>query len=356
VAHPAAAIDADVAIDTERRRASWIDWLVRRVEDLPGPTWAAYVVLAALGIAVGNAIPWLDGKPITLDPYWTVFGLFPVSELALIHYLDWVADGAVRRFRPLTGLGDEAFERLRRRFVSIPPGSAGVFAVLWVVGGFTSSMIDPGPHRLIGVSVPSAVVTVVFEAAINGLLSALIIKAFRRMLDVERIHRAAPRIDLFDPAPLYAFSRLTSQTAIGFLYILIVLIPSLAPRYLQSETTRIGFTALVVGLTATAVAVFILPLYGMHRRIVAEKERLQSVAGERLRGLLDELERDAAHVDLSRADGLNKLLASVISERELINKLPTWPWQAATLRGFVSALLLPVVVYLMARTAERVVL
>jgi len=109
-------------------------------------------------------------------------------------------------------------------------------------------------------------------------------------------------------------------------------------------------------MVVSATAMFVLPLYGMHRRIALEKEHLQTASGARLTAVLAELDHDIRNVELARADALNKLLASVLAERDVLARLPTWPWQAATLRGFVSALILPVLVYVLARAAERVVL
>ena len=40
---------------------------------------------------------------------------------------------------------------------------------------------------------------------------------------------------------------------------------------------------------------------------------------------------------------------SVTALRERVVHLPTWPWSPQVLRGFLSALLLPVIVYLITR-------
>jgi hypothetical protein len=196
-----------------------------------------------------------------------------------------------------------------------------------------------------------------WESVINVTVVVLIQKIARYLRDVDRIHRQADDVNLLDPAPIYAFSRLTSQAALGLL-VLIAALVSTAGAFLftSDEATRLAVGFTYAAFAAMAISSFVLPLWGMHRRLVAEKERLQSASSVRLTALLTELDHDVAGVRLARADGLNKLLASVLSERDVLARLPTWPWQAATLRGFVSALLLPVVVYLLARAAERIVL
>lgn len=343
-------------------RQSWIDALIAWLDALRGPTWRWLLILAGAGLVFGNAAWWLDGHGVSMEIYWSVFGLFPVVLLALIRHLDRVAVSALDTFRPLLDRSDPRFAELRHRLAILPAVPTAIYSVVWILFGVTADFADPAAHRLAGVRPASALLIVGIEVAINALLGAFLLKAFRHFLDVDGIHREAPRIDLLEPAPLYAFSRLTSQTALGILFVIAVLVPSLAPTYFgaasasASDATRWGFVAMIGGLMVAATAMFVLPLYGMHRRIVVEKERLQAASGARLTAVLADLDRGVRSGDLARADGLNKQLASVLAERDLLAKLPTWPWQAATLRAFVSALILPVLIYVLARAAERVVL
>ena len=50
-----------------------------------------------------------------------------------------------------------------------------------------------------------------------------------------------------------------------------------------------------------------------------------------------------------------KSLASLLAERDLFNKLPTWPWSVATLRGVASAILLPVLIFVLTRVIDRLI-
>jgi len=88
---------------------------------------------------------------------------------------------------------------------------------------------------------------------------------------------------------------------------------------------------------------------------VVEKEGLQLQADRRFKATLADLHRSVDERDLSVADGLNKTLASLQLEREALARIPTWPWQAATLRAFLSALLVPIVIWLIIRALERFV-
>jgi hypothetical protein len=64
-------------------------------------------------------------------------------------------------------------------------------------------------------------------------------------------------------------------------------------------------------------------------------------------------------VDSSNLAGVKDVtdaLNGINVTRELVAKLPTWPWPPQLLRGFITALLLPILVYLITRYVGQVVL
>jgi hypothetical protein len=92
----------------------------------------------------------------------------------------------------------------------------------------------------------------------------------------------------------------------------------------------------------------------MHRRIAAETDRLEAETGERIRATIADLHRHVDQHKLDNADALNKTLSSLALERQLLERMPTWPWQTDTFRGFLTALVLPIVLWLITRVLERV--
>jgi hypothetical protein len=336
---------------------SWIDRLTAWLDRSTRSFWVAIGIGSALAVSATSALSWLEGgRTGTIDPYWVFFGLLPSYELALIRHLDRVASDALDRFRPLLDIDDAAFAELRYRMTTLPPTPALAVALWIVIGSILNALYDPAAHHMAGVAAGLVVVQLAWEAVINALLAVLLLKIVRYLRDVDRVGHMAARVNLLDPGPIYAFSRLTSQAALGMLVLVAALIPTAGASLGVSDVTRVAVGFIYGAFALLGIASFALPLLGMHQRLVRERERLQAASSARLTALLGELGRDVDAVNFARADGVNKLLLSVLAEREVIAKLPTWPWQAATLRGFVSVLLLPVVVYLLARAAERVVL
>lgn len=48
-------------------------------------------------------------------------------------------------------------------------------------------------------------------------------------------------------------------------------------------------------------------------------------------------------------------LGALTAQRDLIVRLPTWPWSTAALTRFLSAVLLPIGLWLITRVLERIV-
>jgi hypothetical protein len=192
----------------------------------------------------------------------------------------------------------------------------------------------------------------VYEAFFTAIVLVLICQAVRQLRLVGRILDRVTRIDLFHPRPLYAFSRLTG--GIGIALILVVVLGFvLAPS--STQAANLYYALWYVGFVGSGVVVFVVPLLGLHGRLVDEKERLQAESDDRLKGVLAELNRDVDSLDLGRADALNKTLGSVLQQREVLARLPTWPWSTTTLRAFVSAILLPLALFLVQRVLGQLV-
>ena len=57
----------------------------------------------------------------------------------------------------------------------------------------------------------------------------------------------------------------------------------------------------------------------------------------------------------SNADARNKVISSLMTERDMVSHLPTWPWQPSTVGTLATAMVLPLVLWLMTRILERVI-
>jgi hypothetical protein len=295
----------------------------------------------------------MAGRPIALDATQTYYAILFTGILWLIHYLDHVARDALETFRPAMDVTEEEISDLRYRLTVVPARGAAILLVaagLWTIEAY---LFQAEAEGIVGLSPLALAVRGPFEALTTAIILVTLYHTLRQLRLVGRIHAQARRIDLYQPAPLYAFSKLTARTGMG---IFLLLVPSFV--FIPGSVTFLDYLVMAgwfTGLLAISSAAFVLPLQGMHGRIAAEKQRLEAEVGRRLTSATATLHRAVDEGDLSTADALNKTLSSLIAERDLVHKLPTWPWQPGTVGAFVTAILLPIGLWLATRLLERVV-
>lgn len=330
---------------------SWLDRLYDWLVALPGPTWLAYVGLGVVSVVVANSALWLSGlSPFgKLDPAQIGWGAATIVLLAASHRLKLVAGATFDDFRPALGSG-VAEPELARYDLTVMPARP----ILWisVVSVFIVTPLyyaaDPVASQVVGLTPVGLIPRILSEGGTTTILLAITYQAIRQMRTVGRLHEAADQIDPFRPAPLYAFSRLTAQIGlvlIGFNSLGIVLNPAVL-----EDTAGFGFyVSWIIVFTLFALAVFLVPLGGMHRRLAGEKDRVLDAADRRMRDLIGELNDVIDARATASVEALDRMISALGHEREIIAKLPTWPWSTGTIRGFGSALLLPIVLFLIQR-------
>ncbi len=180
---------------------------------------------------------------------------------------------------------------------------------------------------------------------------ALVYQTIHQLTMVGRIHAVATRINLFQPDPLYAFSGLTARTAMGYFLLADTAVLIMYQFALEADPLGVGIMAFMMVL---AVVTFVLPLLGMHRRMVEEKTRLEAEANQRLQAAIAELHRRVDAGDFTEImSELKSAIEGLEIELGLLAKISTWPWQPGTLRVAISPVLLPVAVWLIQRLLER---
>ena len=166
----------------------------------------------------------------------------------------------------------------------------------------------------------------------------------------------ARNINLFEKTPVYAFSALTAHTGIGIVIVVYYYVYLFYFLHLFGPTYRASLidSVTAVFLLLIAAASFVLPLSGMHQRLVEEKARLTAEADRRFEGTLKRLHQRLDTDSFERMDELNKALASLQIEQNALRQIPTWPWQPGAMRGVLAALLLPLAVWVLQVLLGRV--
>ncbi len=318
------------------------DRIMQAVKRLPLPYLLTYFVLFILNVLLHNLVDWLSGStaPFQITPLDCFYPLLIWGSLTIMTYLDDTARKALHRFSPLLDLHPESLQRLEYEFTTMPPrGLVGrtIFGtalyVIFVVTVYIP-VIVPRLH-----STPP---TVAFEMLIGflGFNCGLFFHTFRQLRLVNRTVKLVKHFNLFRLDAVYAFSQFTARTGVALL-LLASLILLIVPIQL-SPVPLLTFQGVGILL---ALAAFVLPLWVVHRRLEAEKRTLLAEHDRRIESALAKLHQSADESDLEKVSQLSGLLDGLSVEGDILEKIRTWPWSVGTLTAFLSAIVLPMVLF-----------
>jgi hypothetical protein len=333
-------------------RRSWVDILIAWIERLPGPAWVFYLAVSAFFAAGDVGLRWLDGsqKVGTIDPVVFVFAVLSIYGLAAVHFLTGAARRSLAAFRPALGALDSEYDALERRLTTMSPLSAIIAVVIAIViqavGASTSAT---GWGITAKTSFATNIFTVFQEVVFGTFIVVFLVRGIRQLRLIVWLHREATKINLYDVEPHIAFSRFTFPASVS------VTVPYALAEVLAGFAAGISpfEIVLLVSTIAISFAIFILPLNGMHRRLVLEKRHAIRDSDRRFELAATKLHEQLDVDALDQMDALNKALSSLVIESERLKRISTWPWRADTLRGFLTSIALPIVLWLITTLLGR---
>ena len=343
------------SVDFERPYpAGWFDHLIDWIDRAPGPNVAYVIGLLVAEAVYITGLVWWNGKlPVGEVDLRRLFIAVVAPYLLWVRlHLDRVAGAALDDFRPALAVDEGEFQRLRYELTTLPLRTSRtvtaiavvVFlanwgrAPMWLLDDYATSMASAllfmGPIGL-------------FTFAVAALSIA---QAVHQLQTVQYLHDRAGTIRLFRTKPLYAFSHVAARTGMSLL-LLVYYVASVRPDVLLASPP---LRTLVLIMVLTAVACFVLPLRGMHRRIAAEKDHALAQTALRFEALTGRLHERIEAGDLGDADRLAMQLSSVVTERDALNRVSTWPWELPTITAFVTTMVLPAIVWVLQRVLTRI--
>jgi len=166
--------------------------------------------------------------------------------------------------------------------------------------------------------------------------------------DAQRLSRVAEsllNIDLLDARALTPFGRQALRIAL-----LTIVVPSIFAILVSDQGFAELLGALAVSSAVVATTAFLLPVRGIHRRIVQEKEAELTRVRAALRGNEDALGKSGLAAFRARATA-----ADLLAYEARIEAVREWPFDVSTLARFAALLLLPLGSWLGGALVEHVV-
>jgi hypothetical protein len=323
---------------------SWIDGLMSWVQRLPLPYGVTYLFLFVLEVTALHILGWIDGTlpPFTFHQLHLLFPLWIWGPLAIMTYLDEAALHAMRDFQPLLGEHKEQIPRLQYELTTLPSRAVWLSALFWTAA-FTLIMYVGFPvvgrvYSYGPIAIASAWIFGLFSYSVG---SVIYYHTIRQLRLVSRTLALVERFNLFHLDPVYAFAGLTAQTGVCWL-----LLAGATLMIFPFELLNITVVAQYVIQVFLALGAFVLPLWNVHQRLVAENRRLLAAVSWRQEAALERLHKALEDDDMTRVKEIDTAMSGLATERNLVSAMPSWPWRAATFSGIASASILPIVLFL----------
>lgn len=330
---------------------SWIDRLLARMERLPVPLPVVLIGLWLAFITIVHVTVWREGILATgqIDARVLVINTWAPYGLGFIYYLEKTAADALAAFRPALDMSDGAFDDLRYRFTTMPRVGVLIITAVGALLAFVTLQMFPETAEPFMDTPLAAVVNTTLSMASAAVLLAVIYQTFRQLRLIRRTYAQASKLDLFRTNELYAFSSLTLRMGIGWL--VIIYASALLYPALTRNIPWAGSSILVV----VGVAVyFVRTLVDIHQGIASVKAQRLLAVDRRLQEAFDGFHQRVDSGEPGSLVAQKEVMEVLLLERGFVAKLPTWPWQSGTLASFLTAILLPLIVWSLQEILQRI--
>lgn len=335
---------------------SWLESLLAALLRLSAPAWAVFLGLGLGLLLLLSLVKWSDGAyPVgTVFLNHVVLAAIVAGTFIMTHMTDQIGQAALRDMRPALIVDDGEYESLAYQLVTAPAGGA----FLASLGGLVALALWIQGERESGVFESLKLFTSPLATALDGLILGFVfasigvaVYGFVHMLRLmSHIYTTYTRVDLFYPDPLYGFSRITAFLGLSITfaeYAWLLTSPSLLNQPLGQ--------ALAVGVPLVSGIVFLVPLLGIHNRLVDEKGQRQAELAACVDDTITKLQRAVRDGHTEETEKWSKTLQSLNLAEQRLDRIPTWPWRPETPRLMATALLLPSILWFIQRFLGRLV-
>jgi hypothetical protein len=325
---------------------SWVDHLTGWVARRKWQSWYFYFGLWLVLVAIQLAVLWVEG----IYPVGRIFPaqLFIPAMIALflgmIHFLDRGAEAALETLRPALTATDEEYDQLRYQLTTMPSwptilASLATIAVILLIGLFTGE----GESSIEVLAASPIAMNLLSAAYYIGwwVFGAFLYHTFHQLTVINSLYADYTRVNLFAMSPLYAFSSVTALTA-AILAISTYGWTTLNPDNLSDPISIV----LVALITLFALTVFAWPLLGTRRILARDKAQWLDQVSLRYEVIYLELHQRIDQAKFDEIEELAKVISVLDTELDTLRDISTWPWQPDTLRYLMTALLLPLLLWI----------
>ena len=333
---------------------SWIDRVTNWIEHRSWPSWSFYLAIGAGLLIIQALVAWIEGAlPFPdIDLAQAYLAGVIAFMLALINYLDKRAGLALATMRQVLKASGREYNHLAYKLTTLPVRPTLLASVLALIFVFLTEAIGK-PYQLDALKpFPLSANFLRFVYLLCWwIFGAFLYHTIHQLRAINLIYSRYTQVDLLRVKPLYAFSKIAALTA-GSLA-MIVYGWWLANPWIDRRDPLVLVPMIM--LILAAIATFVWPQHGIHSLQVAEKERLLDEANQRLESMISELHQQVDERKLASMTDLNMAMSCLEIELNTLRKTPTWPWEPEVIQVLITALALPLGLWLLQLMLERII-
>lgn len=331
---------------------SWIDRFSAWVEQLAGPCWLYYIGIGLLLLLILSIALWVEGAFPTgtvLPVQLFLSGVFAYF-LAMFYYLDEWAGSALATLRPDLTVDDNEYNDLQFQITTLPARPT-VLASLTALALalITEAISEPYHVEALNTFPISTTLLRIIYFGCWWLFGTFLYHTIHQLRLINHVYTHHTDINLFRMRPFYAFSNLSAFTA-GSLAMIIYGFLVVNPAWDRSDPVILFW---IFVFLISALVTFVWPQLGMHHLQVAEQDRLVDEAYMRLEATIAELHRQLDNGEFREMEAMNYAIASLEIELNTLKRIRTWPWEPETLQLLITALALPLGLWILQLIFER---
>lgn len=336
----------------ERYAPSWFNRLLGLCGNLSIPAWAVYCGWLVVQGLLANVAAWSAGllPAGSFNPLLTLCGIWSFEVLLFSHYLDVVARDSLAGYVPmLKNMSKEAIGRIQYDFTIMPHRP-----VLWisVVGFAIGIFLASSAKAYQPLMFAWPWLAYLFYGISLSVFCVFSYRVIRQLRFASKLYASTEKIDLYYLKPIYSLSRLAVWTSLSVLVIINLNVLLLTPQLMESS----AFISVLVLAMLLSLATFLMPLYGIKRRILAEKNRVMAATGKDIETAYDRLDTAIRSGDSKKLADIKIMLDLVHRKKEFVHAIPVWPWNPGTFTALLTAIILPIVLGILSRILQRALL
>lgn len=323
----------------------WLYRLISFIEGLPISGWLLVILLILVPALAMHFVAWNQGA-LPFGQISTLFlsaGLFLLAFYAPWPFLTRRARLAIEDFFKGSKKSSAQIETILSDFVSLPQLWGTLFFLLGAFIGilsYTMVLVPLFPQ----LSKVLPLLPVFIAAFSTGFAIVNLARIVRQFLIAQGLYREM-KVDIFNPAPIYALSRFAAAGFfiiwLNFYVVFFLAEPALllTPFYFWIQLTYQGIF----------FGFFIAQLLSISEHVRQAKESRLVQLGKDLEQVYEEVHKVLQKKGYAAVARMQASVVTLKTEQEMLQKIPAWPWQPETLRNVLTPLLIPIIVYLVQR-------